>query len=87
LPAQLHPDPDAGQLRYSGRPVKAEGDGCEWRRRRRQREVAEDQHAVVPHQINYLPRIHWHVLQQRNDVPFPRAGSARRTSSGGTDGL
>jgi len=26
---------------------------------------------VVPHQINYLFRIHWHVPQQRSDVPFP----------------
>jgi len=26
---------------------------------------------VVPHQVNYLLRIHGHVPHQRNDVPFP----------------
>ena len=67
----MRPDPDAGQLHDPGRPVKAEGGRCEWRRRRRQRQVAENQHAVVPHQVNYLLRIHGHVPHQRNDVPFP----------------
>jgi len=63
-------NPDPGQLRGPSGPVKAKSGSRDGRRRRRPREVAEDEHPVAPDQAGHLHGVKGDVAQQRRDVPL-----------------
>jgi len=63
-------------------PVKAECSGRDGRRRGRQREVAEDEHPVVPQQLSHLHGVKRDLTQQCRNVPLPGHGSPPHQQQG-----